>query len=122
MTSSSANLASFSRSAFARADSPLRFFPPPETFRGNIVSVRLAAMFLLVSAEFLGCGSRRRVQLPIPLTPTWEALIVLLDRLCSPDESGLQFTPNRANHDRIATIVARVSESVQQAVICPTTQ
>jgi hypothetical protein len=52
--------------------------------------------------------------LPIPLTPTREALIVLLDRFRSADESGLQFTPNRANHECLATIVAHVLESVQQ--------
>jgi hypothetical protein len=63
-------------------------------------------VFLLVPAEFLGGGPRRGVQLPIPLTPTREALFVLLDRFRSADESGLQFTPNRANHECLATIVS----------------
>ena len=65
-------------------------------------------------AKFLRRGPRRGVQLPIPLTPTREALIVLLDRFRSADESGLQFTPNRASHECLATIVAHVLESVQQ--------
>jgi hypothetical protein len=73
-------------------------------------------MFPLVTADFLRRGSGRRVQLPIPLTPTREALIVLLDRFRSVDESGLQFAPNRANHECLATIVAHVPESVQQVV------
>jgi len=98
-------------SAFARSDSAQRFFPPPETFCCNIVSVRLAPVFLLVPAKFLRCGPRRGVQLPIPLTPTREALIVLLDRFRCADESSLEFTPNRANHECFATIVAHISEA-----------
>jgi len=62
-------------SAFARPDSAQRLFPPPESFRCNIVSVRLAPVFPLVPTEFLRRGPRRRVQLPIPLTSTREALI-----------------------------------------------
>jgi hypothetical protein len=56
-------------------------------------------MFPLVPAKLLRRGSRRGVQLPIPLTPSREALIVFLDRFRSEDESGLQFTPDRANHE-----------------------
>jgi hypothetical protein len=89
-------------------------FAPPETFRCNILSVRLAPVFLLVPAEFLRRGPRRGVQLPIPLTPAREALIVLFDRFRSAGESGLQFTPNRANHECLATIVAHILQSVQQ--------
>jgi hypothetical protein len=71
-------------------------------------------VFLLVPDEFLRCGPRRGVQLPISLTPAMEARIVLLDRFRSAGESGLQFTPNGANHECLATIVAHVLESVQQ--------
>jgi hypothetical protein len=55
-------------------------------FRRNIVWVQLAPLFLLVPAEFLRRSPCRRVQLPIPLTPTRAALIVLLDRFRSADE------------------------------------
>jgi hypothetical protein len=99
--------------SLARPEPAHRLFPPPETFRYKIASVRLAPVFLLVPAECKHRGPRRRVQLPIPLTPTGQALIVLLNRFRSADESGLQLTPNRANHDCLATIVAYVLGSVQ---------
>lgn len=72
-------------------------------------------MFLLVAAKFLHRGPRRRVQLPIALPATGEALIVLLDRFRSADELVLQFTPDWANHESLATIVARAPDHVQQA-------
>ena len=43
-----------------------------------------------------------------------EALIVLLDRFRSAGESGLQFTPDGANHGCLTTTVAHVLEGVQQ--------
>jgi hypothetical protein len=86
-------------SAPARLDSAHHFFPPLATLSRNIVWGRLAPVFLLVPAEFLRRSPCRRVQMPIPLTPTREALIVLLDRFRSSDKSGLQLTPNRANHE-----------------------
>ena len=70
-------------------------------------------MFFFVLKKFLRRGSCRRVQLPVPLTPTGRALIVLLDRLRRADESGLQFSPNRANHNGLAAIVAHVPQTVQ---------
>jgi hypothetical protein len=42
-------------------------------------------VFLLVPTEFLRSRPRRNVQLPIPLTPTREAVIVLLDRFPNRD-------------------------------------
>jgi len=70
-------------------------------------------MFLLVPAKFLHRGSCCRIQLPIPRNSTRERLVALLDRFCSADESGLQFTPNRATHECLGTIVAHVPERVQ---------
>jgi hypothetical protein len=61
-------------------------------------------VLLLVPAEFLRRGPRRGVQLPIPLTPTGEAFVVLLDRFRSACESSLQITPNRANHEFLASL------------------
>jgi hypothetical protein len=98
----------------ARPDSVQRFFSPPETFRESLLSVRFARVFLLVAAKFLRSGPGRRVQLPIPLSPTREAFIIL-DGFCGADESGLQFTPDWANHECLATIVARAPNNVQQA-------
>lgn len=95
-------------SAPARLDSAQRFFGPPATFRRNFVSVRLALVFLLVPAEFLRRGLRRRVQLPVPLTPSRGALIVRLDRFRGAHESGFQLTPDRANHE-CAPIVSHVT-------------
>jgi len=99
----------------ARPDSVQRFFSPPETFRENLLSVRFARVFMLVAEKFLRSGAGRRIQLPIPLSPTREALIILLDGFCGEDESGLQFTPDWANHECLATIVAHAPDNVQQA-------
>jgi len=75
--------------AATRPDSAQRFFPPQETFRHKIVSVRLAPVFLFVPTEFLHRSPRRRVQLLVPFNPTRETLILLLDRFRSADESGM---------------------------------
>ena len=91
-------------SASARLDSAQRFFPPPATLRRNILWVRLAPVLPLMTAEFLRSGPCRRVQFPIALSPTRAALIVLLNRFRSADESGLEVTPNRANHENSATL------------------
>ena len=85
-----------------------------ETFRCNLISVRLAPVFLFVPTEFLRSGPRRIVQSPIPLAPASEEAIAFFDRFRSAYESGLQFTPSRADHDYLATIVAHELESVQQ--------
>ena len=101
-------------SAFAHPDSAQCLFPPSESFRCNLISVRLAAVFLFVPTEFLRSGPCRIVRSPIPLTPASEGAIALFDRFRSAHESGLQFTPSRADHGYLATIVAHELESVQQ--------